>query len=38
MDALEFFGMGIAATIGFCLGAAVMYFAGLIIDREEERT
>lgn len=42
MDALTLIGHGIALTIGFIIGACVMYFGGLIIDnnidRQEERT
>lgn len=34
MGALEFFGFGIAFTIGVVIGAAIMYFGGLIIDRQ----
>lgn len=42
MEALNLFGMALAATIGAMTGAAVMYFSGLIIDRiydkKEEET
>lgn len=43
MGALEFIGMGIAATIGVAIGATIMYIGQLFIDyeidrREEEET
>ena len=38
MDALTLIGHGIFLTIGIIAGAALMYFGGLIIDRQEERT
>lgn len=36
MAALELIGHGIFFTIGVCIGAAIMYFGGLIADRQEE--
>ena len=33
MGALEFLGFGIAFTIGAIIGASIMYFGGLIIER-----
>lgn len=33
MDALNLFGISIAFVIGCMLGASLMYFGGLIIDR-----
>ena len=37
MEALNLFGIILAATIGFCAGASVMYAAGLIIDRKFDK-
>ena len=37
MEALNLFGIALAATIGFCLGAAAMYFGGLIVDWKIEK-
>lgn len=36
MEALELFGNGIFLTIGVVIGAAIMYFCEVIIDKEEE--
>lgn len=36
MDALTFFGHIIAFICGAAIGAAIMYFGGLIIDRQTE--
>lgn len=37
METLNLFGIAIAFTIGICIGAAIMYFGGLIIDKMIER-
>ena len=36
MDALTLFGHIIAFIYGVAIGAAIMYFGGLIIDRQTE--
>ncbi len=33
MMGLDFIGNGIFLIIGICIGASIMYFGGLIIDR-----
>lgn len=35
MGGLEFIGFGIVFTIGVIVGASIMYFGGLLIDKEE---
>lgn len=36
MVALEFLGIAIYFTIGVIVGASIMYFGGLIIDRRND--
>ena len=38
MDALTLIGHGIFLIIGINVGAALMYFGGLIIDKQEDRS
>ena len=38
MSGLDFIGCGIFLTIGVCIGAAIMYFGGLVIDWRIEAT
>jgi len=38
MDALTLIGHGIFFIIGLVTGAALMYFGGLIIDKQEEES
>ena len=35
MGGLEFIGFGIAFTLGVVVGASIMYFGCLLIDKEE---
>lgn len=37
METLDFFGIATAFTIGICIGAAIMYFGGILIDWSIER-